>query len=137
MWKGSLQPLPTLGEMVEKNQRVLFMVENEAGSVPWLHAQFSLAQETNYAFKSPDELLGAQGCAANRGGTTPPLFLINMFVDSFPPSRTAPLTLNQRQTIVGHARDCQRQRGRTPTLIAVDQWQVGDVVRAARELNAG
>ncbi|HEX4482704.1 MAG TPA: hypothetical protein VH081_02865 [Solirubrobacteraceae bacterium] len=136
VWKGSVSPPPTLGEMVAKNQRVLFMAENEPGDVPWLHAQFSLAQETNYAFKSPGELLGAGGCVANRGGTTPALFLINMFVDTFPPSRTAPATLNQRSTIVAHARSCEAQRDRTPTLIAVDQWQDGDVVGAARELNA-
>jgi hypothetical protein len=104
--------------------------------VPWLHAQLSLAQETHFDFKSPGELLGATGCAANRGGTAPPLFLINMFVDTFPPSRTAPLTLNRRATIVTHARSCTAERDRTSTLIAVDQWQDGDVVGAARELNA-
>ncbi len=135
VWKGSLEPLPTLGQMVAQDERVVFMVENEPGDVPWLHAQFSISQETPYDFKKTAEVLGTGGCAANRGGTTPPLFLINNFIDTFPPSKAGAMTLNQRATIVAHARTCEAQRHRVPTLIAVDQWQLGDVVGAARELN--
>ena len=135
VWKGAVEPLPTLGQMVSSNERVLFMVENEPGKVPWLHAQFTITQETPYDFKKPEELLGPGGCAPNRGGTTPPLFLINNFVDTFPPSKKGPETLNQQATIVAHARTCEAQRHRVPSLIAVDQWQLGDVVGAARELN--
>jgi hypothetical protein len=135
VWKGALQPLPTLGQMVTRDERVVFMVENEPGEIPWLHDQFTISQETPYAFKQPDELLGAKGCAANRGGTTPPLFLINNFLDTFPPSKSGAETLNQQSAIVAHAKACEAQRHRFPTLIAVDQWQLGNVVGAARELN--
>jgi hypothetical protein len=135
VWKGSLEPLPTLGQMVAGNERVLFMVENEPGNVPWLHAQFSISQETPYDFTKTDEVLGSAGCAANRGGTTAPLFLINNFIDTFPPSKAGASTLNQQATIVAHARTCETQRHRVPNLIAVDQWQLGNVVGAARELN--
>jgi hypothetical protein len=135
VWKGAVEPPPTLGQMVARNERVLFMAENETGSVPWLHPQFTIAQETPYDFKQPEELLGPNGCAANRGGTTPPLFLINNFLETFPPSKAGAETLNRQATIVAHARACEAQRHRVPTLIAVDQWQLGNVVGAARELN--
>jgi hypothetical protein len=135
VWQGAVEPLPTLGEMVARDQRVLFMVEEDPGSVPWLHAQFKLAQETRYDFKTPKELLGQGGCTSNRGGTTPPLFLLNMFVGGFPPSKQSSETLNRQHTIVAHARTCGMKRHRIPNLIAVDQWQLGDVVGAARELN--
>jgi len=136
VWRGPLVPSPTLGAMVASDQRVVFMVEGDPGTVSWLHPQFQVAQETPYDFTTPAQLLGSQGCSANRGGTAPPLLLINMFIDSFPPSAKNAAVLNARQTIVAHARTCAAQRGRTPTLIAVDDWQIGDVVGAARELNS-
>ncbi len=74
VWQGPVTPLPTLGRMVESGQRVLFMVERDPGSVPWLHKQFQLAQETPYNFQTTGELLGPKGCDPYRGGITPPLF---------------------------------------------------------------
>jgi hypothetical protein len=135
VWQGSFDPLPTLGAMVSSDHRVLFMVEENPGDVPWLHAQFELTQETRYDFRDTAQLLGSGGCARNRGPSTAPLFLLNMFVDSFPPTTKAPEVLNQTNTIVEHARACSRVRHRVPNLIAVDQWQLGNVVSAARELN--
>lgn len=135
VWQGAVTPLPTLGEMVAGGRRVLFMAENDARGVAWLHPQFELAGETRFNFKKPAELLGDGGCAANRGGTAPPMLLINQFVDSFPPSARNAKVLNGLDTIVSHARRCMAERGRVPTLIAVDHWKVGDVVGAARELD--
>lgn len=135
VWQGPVDPLPTLGQMVESGQRVLFMVEQDPGNVPWLHRQFQLAQETPYNFPSTGELLGSKGCEPYRGGTTPPLFLMNQFIEEATPSTRAAGTLNERTTLVSHARRCAAQRDRVPTLLAVDQWQIGDVVGAARELN--
>ncbi len=135
VWQGPVSPLPTLGEMVTRGQRVLFMAENDAGGVPWLHPQFDLAQETPYDFKKASALLGPGGCAPNRGGTAPPLLLINMFLASFPPSAREARELNGRATVLDHARACMAERHRVPTLIAVDHWEVGDVVGAARELD--
>lgn len=137
VWQGTVSPLPTLGEMVESGQRLLFMVEENPGSVPWLHKQFQIAQETPYDFKSTGELLGPGGCAPNRGGTTPPLFLINNFIEAATPSTKTAGVLNDEATLVSHARTCATARHRTPTLLAVDQWQIGGVVAAARELDEG
>jgi hypothetical protein len=135
VWQGSVEPLPTLGQMVESGQRVLFMVEEDPGNVPWLHRQFQIAQETPYNFKTTEELLGPKGCDSYRGGTTPPLFLINQFIEEATPSTAAAATLNEPGTLEAHARSCAARRDRIPTLLAVDQWQIGDVVGAARELN--
>ena len=135
VWQGPVEPLPTLGKMVESGQRVLFMVEQNPGGVPWLHKQFQLAQETPYNFQTTGELLGSKGCDPYRGGTTPPLLLINQFIEESTPSTTAAVTLNEPTTLVSHAGRCAAQRDRIPTLLAVDQWQIGDVTGAARELN--
>ncbi len=135
VWQGPVEPLPTLGQMVEAGQRVLFMVEVNPGDVPWLHKQFEITQETPYDFKSSDELLGPEGCKPNRGPSTAPLFLINDFIEASTPSTKTAASLNEPATLVAHARTCASERHRVPTLLAVDQWQIGNVVEAARELN--
>lgn len=135
VWRGAVAPLPTLGAMVRSGGRVLVLVENDAGDVPWLHEQFAVAQETPYDLQTAKELLGDEGCAVGRGGTRPPLFLLNHFLGTVPPRPRAAERVNARAALVAHVDRCRRLRGRTANLLAVDFWGTGDVVGAARELN--
>lgn len=136
VWRGGIAPLPTLGEMVRSGGRVLVLVENDAGEVPWLHEQFVVAQETPYDLQTPAQLLGDEGCTVGRGGTAPPLFLLNHFLGTVPPRARAAEEVNTRAAIVAQVDRCRRLRGPTANLLAVDFWRTGDVVGAARELNA-
>jgi hypothetical protein len=43
--------------------------------------------------------------------------------------------VNTRQVLVDRARACETVRGEMPTILAVDFFDIGDVVGAARELN--
>ncbi len=45
------------------------------------------------------------------------------------------LTENAREFLLARARQCQKQRGRLPSILAVDFALTGDVVAAAAELN--
>ncbi len=137
IWKGRVDPLPTLGTMIRKRQRVLVLAEERTGNVPWLHKQFELAQETPYDLPNATQVLGPRGCRANRGGTTPPMLILNAFVSAVPPPASAAKRVNAEPTLTAHARTCERERARVPTLLAVDHWELGDVVGAARALNGG
>jgi hypothetical protein len=134
-WKGPVDPLPTLGEMIDSGGRILWMVEQDAGDVPWYHQQFDLVQETPYDKSTLKSLLSDGGCAPNRGDDDNPLFLINLNVSTVPPRASFAETVNQRTTILEQVDRCERIRHRKANLIAVDFFRTGDVVGAAQELN--
>lgn len=138
VWRGPVEPddLPTPREMIEANGRVVVMVEEDAGDVPWMHQQFDLVQETPFTFASPKELTAARSCRPNRGDAANPLLLLNHWVDTSP----APLPTNAREvnayrTLLQRARRCGRARGRLANLVAIDFYEEGAVTRVAKTLN--
>ncbi|HEV7774045.1 MAG TPA: hypothetical protein VGO48_12245 [Conexibacter sp.] len=135
VWKGPVRPVPTLGEMVDRDERVLVFGEEETAGVSWYHDQFTYVRDTPYDLPSAEAVLDPRGCAINRGTKASPFLLINQFVAGDPPRIAPARTVNQTDAILAHARECEQQLGGLPGLIAVDFWQQGDVVGAARELN--
>ncbi len=135
VWKGPVRPVPTLGEMVARDERVLVFGEEDTHGVSWYHDQFTFVRDTPYDLPSAEAVLGPSGCSINRGTKANPFLLINQFVSGDPPRIGPARTVNQRDAILSHARACERTLGGLPGLIAVDFWQQGDVVGAARELN--
>lgn len=135
VWKGPVRPVPTLGEMVKANERVLVFGEEETAGVPWYHDQFTYVRDTPYDLPSAEALLSPRGCTLSRGTTASPFLLMNQFVHGAPPLPRPARVVNAREAVLAHARDCRRTLGGLPGLIAVDFWEQGDVVGAARELN--
>jgi hypothetical protein len=137
-WRGPLGPdrLPTLREMIDKDERVVVMAENRSGGVDWLRDQFDLVQETPYRFGTPAEVEADSSCRRNRGQPDNPLFLLNNWVDTSPfprPSNAA--RVNAFPALLRRARTCQRLRGLLPNLVAVDFYERGDVLDVVGELN--
>ncbi len=125
-------PWPTLRRMIESDERVLATAEHENDAVPWYFRAYDLMEETPYHFESPGQL----SCRPNRGGDGKSLFLMNHWIDTTPaPKPSYAELLNRRDAIVARARQCQRERGKLPNVIAVDFAMTGDVVGAAAELN--
>lgn len=135
VWKGTVSPMPTLGEMVSEGGRVLVMVEEDAGTIPWMHQQFEIAEDTPYNLQTRKQLLGDEGCAVNRGPRTAPLFLMNHFLGTVPPRPSEAVAVNSRSALLEQVEHCRKLRDRTANLLAVDFWKVGDVVGTTRELN--
>lgn len=80
---------PTLREMVDSNERVVFLAENQAGGAPWYQLAYeSITEETPYSFKkvvgltNPDNLDAS--CEPNRGPAGAPLFLVNHWISTDP-----------------------------------------------------
>jgi MFS family permease len=132
---------PTLREMVDSNERVLFLAENKAGGAPWYHPAYdSITEETPYAFKkvpqltSPDELPAS--CKPNRGPEGAPLFLVNHWVTTDPvplPSNAA--KVNAYDPLLKRARECQQIRHHLPNMVAVNFYLEGDLFRVVDTLN--
>jgi hypothetical protein len=127
-------PWPTLGRLVDLDQRLIVFTESGRGGAPWLLPAFDAFQETPYSFKTPADF----SCRPNRGGTAGSLFQINHWIETTPaPRPTNAEIVNAYDFLLGRARACQRERRHVPNVIAVDFYNVGDVVGVARTLNGG
>ena len=125
-------PWPTLREMIDARQRVLVLTESGRPGVAWIHPAFEVMQETPYHFEHPSEL----SCTPNRGGTSGSLFLMNNWIDTTPaPKPSNALIVNAYDALLARARQCEAERGKRPTVIAVDFYRTGALFRVARTLN--
>jgi hypothetical protein len=127
-------PWPTLRELVQSHQRVIVAAENDngAGSLAWYGKAYDLMQETPYHFEAVTEL----SCRPHRGGDGKSLFLMNHWIDTTPaPKPTNAEILNAKDFLLARARQCAKERGKLPNILAVDFAMTGDVVGAAEELN--
>lgn len=124
---------PTLRELIARDQRVIAFIESGRPGVRWLLPAFTVMQETPYAFRSAADTLS---CAANRGAASGSLFLMNHWIETTPAPRPSNAAIvNSFDVLTERARRCERARGRRPTILAVDFYRTGAVVRAARALN--
>jgi len=125
-------PLPTLGELVREDHRVIVFTERDAdGTVPWYLDGFSFIQDTPLGATEPDEL----SCDLNRGDRSSPILMLNHWADVFPPRRAANEDFQTRKAILDRARRCARERGLPVSMIAVDHYDLGDLVDSVEQLN--
>ncbi len=110
------------------------MVEKHAAdpAVPWIHNAYDVTQETPFHFTDPAQF----SCAENRGPKGAPLFLLNHWIDTSPAPRPSNAAkVNTYDALLGRARECQRERGQLPNIIAVDFYKTGDVLKVVDTLN--
>ena len=131
----------TLREMIDRNQRLVFLAENHAGAAPWYHLAYrSITEETPYAFSRVAQLTNPKdlpaSCKANRGPARAPLFLVNHWISTDPlplPSNAA--KVNKYSVLLRRVRECERLRQHLPNLVAVNFYRRGDVFRVVDTLN--
>jgi hypothetical protein len=133
---------PTLQQMIDSGQRIVFLAENHAGGAPWYRPAYrSITEETPYTFKSASQLTApsqrAASCRPNRGPASgAPLFLVNGWVSTDPvplPSNAA--KVNAETPLLARLRACERIRHHIPNLVAVNFYREGDVFAAVDALN--
>lgn len=125
-------PLPTLGELVSSNRRVIVLAENDSdGSVPWYLDGFSFVQDTPLGATKIDQL----SCARERGDADSPILMINHWADLFPPRRSANKPFQTKRFILEHVHRCERKREMPVSLIAVDHYDQGALVEAVTAIN--
>jgi hypothetical protein len=122
---------PTLGELIDRGERLVVFAEDEGPPPDWYANAFEAMQETPFLFRSPDDF----SCAENRGDPTASLFLMNHWVQRIAPDRTDAVRVNRLDVLVGRAQQCARERGLMPNFLAVNFYGIGDVVAAADVLN--
>ncbi|MGD9890853.1 MAG: hypothetical protein AB7U18_06125 [Dehalococcoidia bacterium] len=124
---------PTLEEMIQRDQRVLVLSE-KVGDNPnpaWYHDGFALAQETPFAFKRAEDF----NCLPNRGNSENPLFVVNHFLDRMPPAPSDSAVVNAYALLLARARQCHDERQRVPTILAINFYEIGDLLRVVDAIN--
>jgi hypothetical protein len=132
----------TLRQMIDENQRVVFLAENHAGPAPWYRLAYrTVTKETPYAFKKTGQLTDrsalAASCRPNRGPARAPIFLVNNWVTTDPiPLPTNAEKVDAYHPLLRRLRECERIRHHIPNLVAVNFYARGDLFRAVDALNA-
>jgi hypothetical protein len=124
-------PLPTLGELIRAETRVVILTEKDGGTRPWYLPGFSFVQDTPLGARNAAQLV----CTRNRGSAASPLLLLNHWIDTFPPSPSR----NERvggAVLERQVERCERERRQLPNLVAVDFYERTRVLEVARRLNA-
>lgn len=124
-------PLPTLRDLITSGRRLIVLDERDGGDAGWYQPGFVFAQDTRIS----SLLESRTACEPNRGIPENPLFLMNHWIDRFPPPPSENRRISDRGTLLRRVRSCREVRGRVPGLIAVDFYDRGAVIATARELN--
>jgi hypothetical protein len=137
-YKGPWGPeWPTLGEMIDKNQRLVLMTEKEKPTIPWMHNAYESVQETPFHFSTPEQLRRPSSCDESRGSPENTMFLINHWVDTAPnPRPSVARRVNSYAFLSERIARCEEQRNLLANLIAVDFYKEGDLFGVVDELNA-
>lgn len=131
----------TLRQMIDRNQRVVFLAENEAGEAPWYRVAYdTITQETPYSFTEAAQLTKPArlpaSCDENRGPADAPLFLVNHWITTDPAPRPSNAArVNAYEPLLRRIRECRRLRDHLPNLVAVDFYRRGDLFRVVETLN--
>jgi hypothetical protein len=125
------EPLPTLGTLVARGQRLVVFAEEKGGSPAWYMPAFSLIQDTPLGAAHPGQL----SCKRYRGEERSPLLLINHWIPPFPLSPA--LNAGIGGTFLrGRIKRCLEERGFKGAIVAVDFYERTSVVEVAQGLNS-
>lgn len=127
-WDGGA--MPTLGELIEADTRLIVSAEVAGPPPAWYHHAWELLWDTPYEFQSTDEF----SCALNRGSAENPLFLLNHWLGPLPTEALA-AEANAEAVLGARAAECAAEAGRPPTLVAVDHYQIGALFEVVDALN--
>lgn len=127
---------PTLGRMIRAKRNLLVLSEHGGGTPPWYGPAYLTAdavfQDTPFTFATPSEF----SCAPNRGRPESPLFQINHWItNTSPPNAEQAQSVNSYGTLMGRVRECAQERGRFPTVVGVNFYDRGDLLRVVDDLN--
>lgn len=128
---------PTLGEMIDADQRVVIFAEHDDGrrDPAWYRNFYDsgYGMETPYDHQGPTQR--EMSCEPNRGGEGKRLFLMNHWITRGTGSRADAGIVNRHDFIVERARRCAEARGHMVNIVAVDFTSIGDLFEAVDTLN--
>jgi hypothetical protein len=124
-------PWPRLGELIDRDQRLVVLSDMAEGGPPWYMPVWDHAVETAFSVWKPADF----SCAYNRGRPENALFIFNHFVEvQFLQPDTSRL-INDPKYLLKRAERCETEKSRIVNYVVVDAYRTGDPARAVRTLN--
>ncbi len=125
-------PWPTLGSLLERGKQLLVLVETDAaGLEDWYQPAWEFVQDTPYDV----EMIEDFDCSLNRGPEDADFLLLNHWLAVRPATPALALEVNQYEFLMPRVEACAVERGRLPTVIAVDFYDAGDLFDVVADLN--
>ncbi len=122
---------PTLGEMIEADERLVVTNENAGPPPEWMHHVWDVGWDTPFGFDSVESF----NCEHNRGTQEGDLFLINHWILDPLPRPVNAEEANSYEVLMDRVQECEDKWGRLPTYIAIDFHDIGDIFEVVDELN--
>jgi len=122
---------PTLGALVEADQRLLVFTSDGGGSPAWYHGMWEWWWDNPYAAEVVDDF----SCARYRGSEDNPLMAINHFLTDPISLESLAEVANQAPVLEDHITDCMAAAGRRPNQVLVDFYSIGDLFEVVAALN--
>ena len=130
------QDWPTLIELINMDKRLIVFWEQSSDTAhPYFHDFLAHSWTTNYAEETTSEM----DCEPLRGDSNQVVFHMNNWLSVqngqglSDPSRSG--QANDVDFLVERSIECIELHNKRPTFIAVDWWEDGDVVKAAKRVN--
>lgn len=130
-WDPTDPALPTLGQLIDADTRLVLSAEFSGPPPGWYHAAWELYFDTPYSFASADDFT----CDRNRGEADNPLFLVNHWLSDPLPTQEGAAEVNQAAVLQARAEACEAQWGRRVTFLGVDFYEQGDLFAVVDALN--
>jgi hypothetical protein len=131
-------PWPTLGEMIDTNQRLVVTIQDGGSDHDWVRNVWDLTWDTPYTYFATTEF----SCDLNRGSRDNSLFLLNHWleskiplVDIEKPDESKANEANAYDMLYGRASGCWQQTGKMPNFVAVDFYDHGSLFPVVERLN--
>ncbi len=121
-------PWPTMGELGGK---AVIFTEADGGAYPWYMDAYVHSWDTDYAAKE----LADFSCDVLRGDPSNPLYLVNHFLTAPFPDEDLAAQANPADVLRPRIDQCEAESGDFVNWIAVDFYDVGDVLTVIDEQN--
>jgi len=123
------KPLPTLQELVTKNQRIIAFVEsNDPDSELPIYGAWRHIFDTPWQIKPQQALPNTIG----RGKAFNPLFMVNHWIDRMVPRKSDAKRFNEFDFLKKRILDCKQELGRWPNFIGVNFHEKGRLVKVCQ-----
>ena len=125
-------PWPTLRAMIESGRRLVVFKESGGTPIDWyMSAYDDHVWDNDYAAMTNADF----DCAANRGSTENPIFVLNHFLTAPLASRMLADMVNHDPELSAHVDRCTTEAGRAPTFVALDFYDDSDLFEVVDRLN--
>lgn len=125
------KPWPTLGAMVRSNRRLVVFTDRKGTGPPWLHPVWEYCWDTNWSAKAPADLSNRP----DRGRPTNGLVILNNFLTRPVALPSLAEQVNQNPFLIDRVQAFRAEHGRYPNFIAVDFYDIGDLLAVCRRIN--